>query len=133
MSETGNGVEYRFRKLEDAIATLTKRLDNIDEHGSRRVGVIETEVAHLRNDIAEVANEIRELRQELRDVRHRQNTLDASIGNLTRVVDDNVKTVESNSRKVDGLVKSIIVAVLGLGTVTVGSIVTMWLAIGGPP
>lgn len=133
MSEPGNGVEYRFRKLEDSISSLTTRLDHLDEHGSRRVGVIETEVAHLRNDVSEVTNEIRELRQELRDVRHRLNTLDAAIGNLTRIVQDQDKKVEGNSEKVEGLVRSVVVSALGLGAVVIGSIISMWLAFGGPP
>lgn len=133
MSEPGNGVEYRFRKLEDSITQLTRRLDNLDEHGSRRVGVIETELGHVRSDLADLAGEIRELRGEIRDVRHRMNGIEGSVANLTRIVADQDRKVEGNSEKVEGLVRSVIVAALSLGVLVIGSIVSMWLAFGGPP
>lgn len=36
------------------VDALTKRVDNIDEHGSRRVGVIEADVKGLREDVVEL-------------------------------------------------------------------------------
>lgn len=126
MSESTDGFEYRFRKIEDAITSLTKRLDHIDEHGSRKVDVIANELAHARSDLADLASEIRDLKQDMRDTRHR---LTSAEGALTLMN----KTVEANSSKVDGLLRSVIASVLSLGVIVIGSIVTMWLALGGPP
>lgn len=126
MSEPGNGFEYRFRKLEDAIISITRRLDHIDEHGSRRVDVIGAELQHVRQDFADLAGEIRDLKTDMRDTRHR---LTAGEGAATLLSSQ----VGKNSEKVDGLVKSIVVGFVGLGVVVIGSIATSWLAFGGPP
>lgn len=126
MSEPGNGYEYRFRKIEDAIASITRRLENIDEHGSRRVGVIETELQHVRQDLSELAQEMRELRADVRDARHRLTSTEAAVSSIAQVC-------AANSEKADGLQRSIIVAALGIIALVVGSIATMWLALGGPP
>ena len=126
MSEPGNGFEYRFRKIEDALSTLTKRVDNIDEHGTRQVDVVKTELAHLRQDLADLAAEIRELRVDMRDTRHRLTNAEASIANLTKAVADGVG-------EVTGLRRSLIVSALGVSTAVIVSSATMWLAFGGPP
>lgn len=133
MSEQGNGVEYRFRRLEDAINALGKRVEGIDEHGSRRVGVIEADLRHNSEQFGEFTNELREVRAEIRDLRHRVNGIDAAMGNLTRIVEDQGKTVTTNSQKVDGFMRSILVSSLGLALTVVATIVTMWLTVGGGP
>lgn len=126
MSEPGNGAEYRFRKIEDLVATLTRRVDSIDEHGSRRVDVIANELTHARSDLADLAGEIRELRQDMRDTRHRLTSAEASISNVSQAVGN-------NSKEVTGLRRSLIVSALGVSTAVVTSTVTMWIAFGGPP
>jgi chromosome segregation ATPase len=122
----GNGVEYRFRRLEDAVASIVRRLDTLDATGTRQVGIVAADMKHVVEQITELHDEVRELKQELRDARHR-------IGGAEGTLNLQARTVEANSKEVSGLRKSIIVSALGVSTAVVISTATMWLALGGPP
>jgi hypothetical protein len=125
MSE-GNGVEYRFRRLEDTLATLAKRVEYMDEHGSRRVGILESDMKHLSEQLTELEGTLREFRVELRDTRHRLGTNESAVGNLTQVVARGTEETVS-------LRRAIVLGSLGLGVTLFGSVATMWVALGGPP
>ena len=125
MSE-GNGVEYRFRRLEDALATLTKRVEYMDEQGSRRVGILESDMKHLSEQLTELETTLREFRTDLRDTRHRLSSNEAAVGSLTQVVARGTEETVS-------LRRAIVLGSLGLGVTLFGSVATMWVALGGPP
>lgn len=56
--------EFRLRGLEGRMGDLDKRLNNIDEHGSRRVGVIEERVDNVSRGMHEFREEVKKEFQE---------------------------------------------------------------------